>query len=72
MARERPKRKRRRAAEPRRKGGLMVGMRSGFKKAAGSVVGGERSRARKSSWLSTAVSIALLIAAIAFLFYRWR
>ncbi len=50
----------------------MVGMRSGFKKAAGSVFGGKRSRARKSSWLSTAVSIARRVAAIAFLFYRWR
>jgi hypothetical protein len=50
----------------------MMGMRSGFKKATSSVVGGDKARQRKPSWVGTAVSIVLLIAAVAFLLYRWR
>jgi hypothetical protein len=70
---QRPRRKRRRSgatARPRR--GVMIGMRSGFQKAANKVVGSESRSGRKSSWLSTAFTILLVIAAVAFLLYRWQ
>jgi hypothetical protein len=73
---QRPKRRRKRGGEaPRRKGGVMMGMRRGFKKAATSVVGaGEAQKApsRGRSILSTAFTVLLVVAALAFLFYRWR
>lgn len=51
----------------------MIGMRSGFKKAANSVAGsGQQSPSRRRSWLSTAFSVLLIVAALAFLFYRWN
>lgn len=50
----------------------MMGMRSGFKKAAGSVVGGKEKTAASRSWLSTAFTVLLVVAALAFLFYRWN
>jgi hypothetical protein len=64
--------RRRRGTAPRRKGGVMIGMRRGFKKAATSVVGGEQSPSKRRSWLSTAFSVLLVIAALAFLLYRWQ
>lgn len=70
---QRPKRKRRRRGgeAPRRKRGIMMGMRSGFKKAAGSVVGaGEKSEPARRPWLNTAFTVLLLVAAVAFLLYR--
>jgi hypothetical protein len=68
---QRPKRRRRRSEAPRRKGGVMMGMRSGFKKAAGSVVGNKEKTAASRSWMSTAFTVLIVIAALAFLFYRW-
>jgi len=50
----------------------MIGMRSGFKKAAGAVVGSEEKTPPRRSWLNTAFTVLLLAAAVAFLFYRWR
>jgi Mg2+/citrate symporter len=72
MAQQRKKKRRRERSEKKR--GVMIGMRSGFKKAARGVgVGEEKPAARKkSSWLNTAVTIALILAAIAILFYRNR
>ncbi|HWM86683.1 MAG TPA: hypothetical protein VNO33_12615 [Kofleriaceae bacterium] len=70
---QRPKRRRRRSGEPpRKKGGIMIGMRSGFKKAAGSVVSSAEKAPPKRSWVGTAFTVLLVIAAIAFLFYRWQ
>jgi hypothetical protein len=75
MAQQR-KKKRRRDATPKKKKGVMMGMRSGFKKAARGVgVGVDKDKApekKKNSWLSTAFTILLVIAAIAILYYRNR
>jgi len=76
MAQQRKKKRRRQPAE-KKKRGLMIGMRSGFKKAARGVgVGAEGKAAdaekKKSSWLSTAFTILLVLAAIAILYYRNR
>ena len=76
MARERKKKRRREPAE-KKKRGVMIGMRSGFKKAARGVgvgVDGKpaASEKKKSSWLSTAFTILLVLAAIAILYYRNR
>ena len=65
--------RRRRGSAPRRKGGVMIGMRRGFKKAATSVVGSsEKTASRGRSWLGTVFSVLLVIAALAFLVYRWQ
>jgi hypothetical protein len=66
------KRKRRRAEPPRKKGGVMIGMRRGFKKAATAVAGPSDKQAKKRSWLGTAITIALVAAAAALLYYRNR
>jgi hypothetical protein len=75
MAQQRKKRKRREPAG-KKKRGVMIGMRSGFKKAARGVgVGVEKEAAvekKKSSFLSTAFTILLVIAALAILYYRNR
>ena len=75
MAQQRKKRKRREPAGKKKKG-VMMGMRSGFKKAARGVgVGVDKDAAvekKKSSWLSTAFTILLVLAAIAILYYRNR
>ncbi len=70
---QRPKRKRRRTGgQTRPKRGVMIGMRSGFQKAANKVVGSDEKPGKRSSWMSTAFSVLLIIAAIAFLLYRWQ
>jgi len=70
---QRPKRKRRRTGgQSRPKRGVMIGMRSGFQKAANKVVGGESQPSRKSSWMGTALTVLLIVAAVAFLLYRWQ
>jgi hypothetical protein len=75
MAQQR-KKKRRREPAAKKKKGVMIGMRSGFKKAARGVgvgVDGEKKpAAKKSSWLSTAFTILLVLAALAILYYRNR
>ena len=72
MAGQRKKKKRRVEAGQKKKAGVMIGMRSGFKKAATAVAGSEPAAKKKSSWVSTAITIALVLAAIAILFYRNR
>ena len=77
MAQQRKRKRRREPADKKKKRGIMIGMRSGFKKAARGVgVGAEGKAAdaekKKSSWLSTALTILLVIAAIAILYYRNR
>ena len=47
-----------------------MGMRSGFKNVANSALGTSEAKQKKSSWVSTAVTIALLVAAVAFFLYR--
>jgi len=71
---QRKKRKRRRVEAGRRKGGVLTGMRSGFKKAATAVAGSEpaEKQKKKASWVSTAITVILVLAAIALLFYRNR
>jgi len=72
---QRPRRKRRRSGgdASKRKRGVMIGMRRGFKKAATSVVGaGEKAPAARRPWLNTAFTVLLLAAAVAFVLYRWR
>lgn len=78
MAQQR-KKKRRREPAGKKKRGVMIGMRSGFKKAARGVgvgVDGAKQAAarnkKKSSWLSTAFTILLVLAALAILYYRNR
>lgn len=69
---QRKKRKRRVEAGSQKKG-VMIGMRSGFKKAATAVSGSQpAAQKKKSSWVSTAITVALVLAAIALLFYRNR
>lgn len=74
MAQQRKKKRRREPAK--KKGGVMIGMRSGFKKAARGVgVGAEGEAApekKKTAWLSHAITIALILAAAAILYYRNR
>jgi hypothetical protein len=53
----------------------MMGMRRGFKKAATSVVGSDtkaRPQSRTRAWVGNALTALIIIAVIAFLFYRWR
>lgn len=45
----------------------MLGMRRGFKNVAGSVSGQKKG---KGAWLGTALTVALILAALALLFYR--
>jgi hypothetical protein len=75
MAQQRKKKKRREPAG-KKKRGVMIGMRSGFKKAARGVgVGVDKDAVvekKKSSFLSTAFTILLVIAALAILYYRNR
>ncbi len=76
MAQQR-KKKRRREPGAKKKRGLMIGMRSGFKKAARGVgvgVAGQKAvpEKKKSSVLSTVFTILLVIAALAILYYRNR
>ena len=73
MAQQRKKKRRREPAK--KKGGVMIGMRSGFKKAARGVGVGDEKKAvekKKTSWVSHAITILLVLAAAAILYYRNR
>ncbi|MCG8424495.1 MAG: hypothetical protein MJE77_41915 [Proteobacteria bacterium] len=59
------KRRRRKGSSGRRKGGLMTGMRSGFKGIADSVTGKEESD--KYKWWGRIITVLLLAAAIGLL-----
>ena len=63
------RKKRRRRGQPtgRRRGGLMVGMRSGFKGIADSVSGKENQTSEKYKWWGRIVTVLLLAAAIGLL-----
>lgn len=75
MASSRKKRKRRGRESRKRGGGLMVGMRTGFKKAADATIGtGAPAKKKKSgaaAWIGTAITVVLLIAAVALLMQRF-
>ena len=60
------KRNKSRSEEPSEGGGLMMGMRSGFKKTAKAVTG---KKEKKNTWLDFLLNI-LLILAVLFLLYR--
>jgi hypothetical protein len=72
MAKARGKRKKRGGGGGRRRagGGVMMGMRGGFKNLADSVTGSSSQRSRRSKWLGTALTVALVIAAAALLLSR--
>lgn len=57
-----------RSAERKRSGGLMMGMRSGFKGVA-QAVAGEESKG-SSKWLGTVITLLLLAAAVGLLLSR--
>jgi hypothetical protein len=65
------RKKRRRRGGGGKKGGVMMGMRSGFKNLADNVTGSGAREQKKSSVLGTVVTIALVIAAAAFAWYRF-
>ena len=77
MAQQRKKKKRREPAG-KKKRGVMIGMRSGFKKAARGVgvgVDGDKKAVvekKKATWVSHAITILLVLAAAAILYYRNR
>jgi len=72
MANAKPKRKKKnRRGGAKKKGGVMIGMRRGFKKTANAVVGSKDDKtASKGSWKGTALTILLLAAAVGFFLYR--
>jgi hypothetical protein len=69
--RKRAKKRRAQKSKKGKGGGVMMGMRSGFKNVASSVTGAEP-EGKKSSWVGTAITILLLVAAAALLFQRFR
>jgi hypothetical protein len=74
MTRKKVKRRRSRDAAPtrRRRQGVLIGMRSGFKSVARSVgIGQEPQPKRKRSFLSTAFTVLLVVAAGVVLYYRF-
>jgi hypothetical protein len=62
------KKRRGRAGAARKRSGVMLGMRRGFKTVASSVTGVEPKK--KSGTLGTVIMVALVLAAAALLFYR--
>jgi hypothetical protein len=69
MAKASRKRKRRGGA-PKKRSGMMIGMRGGFKKMAQSVTGASAGKEKKSSALSNALWFLVLLAAVGFFLYR--
>jgi hypothetical protein len=65
------RKRRRRGGSGGKKAGVMMGMRSGFKNLADNVTGSGAREKKKSSVLGTVVTIALVIAAAAFAWYRF-
>lgn len=63
MAKDKRKRRRRSRSSSRSRGGLLVGMRTGFKGIASSVTGAETARS-KNKWLSWAITLLLAAAAV--------
>lgn len=72
MATKAKKRKRRSPASAKKKGGVMMGMRSGFKNVAGSVgVGEAPQRKKKSNLVGTIITVALVLVAAVVLYKRF-
>jgi hypothetical protein len=74
MGSKRKKRKKRSgSSRGRRKGGVMMGMRSGFKNVAHSVtgVGEEAATKKKTGVVGTAITVLLVLAAAALLYQRF-
>jgi hypothetical protein len=70
---KRKKRRRRGRPSAQKKGGVLLGMRSGFKNVANKVTGQEpANKSKKSSILGTVVTILLVAAAAALLWKRFR
>jgi len=67
---KRKKKRRRREASGRKGGGVMTGMRSGFKGVAGTVSGKSKPKSKKGAFLSTAMLVLVLVAAIALFMSR--
>jgi hypothetical protein len=61
----RKRRKRRRRGRSARAGGVLTGMRSGFKNVASAATGTGPAQQGKRSWVGTAITIVLLLAAVA-------
>ncbi|WP_428268503.1 hypothetical protein [Haliangium sp.] len=69
MGKAKSKRRRRRAApESKKRGGVMMGMRTGFKGVAGAVAGEERSS--KYKWAGRIITVLLIAAAVGLLLQR--
>ena len=64
------KKKRRRGggSQPKKKGGTLMGMRRGFKNMADAATGNQK---KKQTWVSTAITVALVLAALALLYRRF-
>jgi hypothetical protein len=65
------RRKRRGGAGGGQKKGVLLGMRSGFKSVANSVVGADDKPGKKNTLLGTLVTVLLVIAAAAVLYRRF-
>ena len=65
----RRKRRQGRRSSGRKRGGLLLGMRSGFKGVAGAMTGEEQARG-KYKWLGRAITLLLVAAAIGLLAQR--
>jgi len=69
---KRKKRRKRGQQGPAKKGGVLTGMRSGFKGVANTVTGQQpASKSKKSSILGTVVTVLLVLAAAALLWKRF-
>lgn len=71
MSKGKTRRKRSRRGRPvaRKRGGVMLGMRSGFKGVAGAVSGDDGTD--KQKWLGRVITLLLLAAALGLLIQRW-
>lgn len=69
MSKSRRKRRRDRRSSGRKRGGLLLGMRSGFKGVAGAMTGEEQTSS-KYKWLGRAITLLLIAAAIGLLAQR--
>ncbi len=69
MATKRKRKRRRKGREPRRRRGVMLGMRSGFKGIANSVTGTDTSG--KYKWWGRIITVLLLAVAAVFLAKRF-
>ena len=66
-SKRRKSRRRGRQQSGRSRGGLMLGMRSGFKGIADSVSGQETAASQKYKWWGRIITVLLLLAAVGFL-----